>query len=99
MSGERDVTSEMAMQWFREKFRDTLSRMDSSLGLYEAMAHLPERQFDVVVLHHILGYDTHHTAEVLGVNEVTVRSHLRHAKRRIASHMGLFVDSDPVPYD
>ncbi|MEU8727642.1 sigma-70 region 4 domain-containing protein [Streptomyces antimycoticus] len=59
-----------------------------------AMARLPERQFDVMVLRYALAFDTKLTARVMGVTEATVRSTARTAKRRLAGELGLAMDED-----
>jgi RNA polymerase sigma-70 factor (ECF subfamily) len=46
------------MQVFRGRFREQMASIDSGLGLYEAIARLPERQFDAVLLRYVLGYDS-----------------------------------------
>lgn len=50
----------------------------------------------------ILGYEDDEVADVLGVGEGTVRSHLAHARRKIAKHLyshvaGVTGDLQPVP--
>ncbi|MFC4034696.1 sigma-70 family RNA polymerase sigma factor [Streptomyces polygonati] len=70
--------------------RDRLHLMDSSRGLYAAIAQLPTRQFDVIVLRFVLGYRTTHIAWLLGLkNERTVDYHLRRAKERLRVQLGL----------
>ncbi|MEU6289893.1 hypothetical protein [Streptomyces sp. NPDC046988] len=39
-----------------EHMRTQLAATDSPLGLYPAIATLPERQFDVIILQYVLGY-------------------------------------------
>lgn len=58
-------------------------------GLYAAIAALPERQYDVLLLRYVLEYDQARTAFIMGVPQETVRSHIRHAKRRLALDLGL----------
>ncbi|WP_328331668.1 MULTISPECIES: sigma factor-like helix-turn-helix DNA-binding protein [unclassified Streptomyces] len=58
-------------------------------GLYAAIAALPERQYDVLLLRYVLEYDQARTAFLMGVPQETVRSHIRHAKRRLALDLGL----------
>jgi RNA polymerase sigma-70 factor (ECF subfamily) len=77
-----------------EGARDEFAAMESTLGLYPAIARLPARQFDVVVLHYVLDYSTAHTARTLGVTEATVRSHRLAARQRLADDLGLETDPD-----
>ncbi|MEF3117125.1 RNA polymerase sigma factor [Streptomyces chrestomyceticus] len=63
--------------------------LESQLGLYEAIARLPERQCDVIVLRHVIGYSDPQIAALLGVDEATVRSHASRGKRRIAAALGI----------
>ncbi|SNT58405.1 RNA polymerase sigma factor [Actinacidiphila glaucinigra] len=67
-----------------DSFRNKFAVMESSLGLYAAIARLPERQFDVMVLVYVLGYDLKKTAQTMGVSAATVRSHRDRARQRIA---------------
>ncbi|MEU0665669.1 sigma factor-like helix-turn-helix DNA-binding protein [Streptomyces lavendulocolor] len=62
--------------------------MDSALGLYTAIASLPDRQY-VVVLHYVLGYTCSRIANIMGIRPDTVRSHRRLARERIATKLGL----------
>lgn len=65
--------------------RDRLHLMEGSRGLYAAIADLPSRQFDVIVLRYILGYRTTRIAWLLGLtNERTVDYHIRKAKERLS---------------
>lgn len=63
--------------------------LESDIGLYAAIARLPERQFDVIVLRFVLGYPTAMTARVMGVVDSTVRSLLRLARGRLARDLDL----------
>ncbi|MFF1834501.1 sigma-70 family RNA polymerase sigma factor [Streptomyces sp. NPDC058231] len=72
-----------------ESVRCKFEVMETSLGLYTAIASLPERQYDVIVLLYVLGYPSDRVADILGVERDTVRSHRRLAKRRIARKLGL----------
>ncbi|MER5312621.1 sigma-70 family RNA polymerase sigma factor [Streptomyces sp. NPDC002773] len=66
--------------------------MESALGLYTAIANLPERQYDVVVMHYVLGFSAAKVADIMGIKPDTVRSHRRLARERIASKLGLSLD-------
>lgn len=63
--------------------------LESQLGLYAAIARLPERQCDVIVLRHVIGYGDAQIAALLGVDEVTVRSHASRGKRKLAAALGI----------
>ncbi|MFD7919999.1 RNA polymerase sigma factor [Streptomyces sp. NPDC059740] len=79
-----------------EDFRQQFEVMESALGLYTAIASLPERQYDVVVLLFVLNYPTAHVAHIMGVKPETVRSHVRLARVRIATRLGLPLPTDDV---
>jgi RNA polymerase sigma-70 factor (ECF subfamily) len=79
---------------FRQDFCAQVTELEDGLGLYAAMARLPERQFDVMVLQFALGFPTRRTALVMGVCEATVRSTRRAAKRRLAAELGLAIGED-----
>ncbi|MEU5951238.1 sigma-70 family RNA polymerase sigma factor [Streptomyces sp. NPDC047525] len=79
---------------FRQEFRAQVTELEDGLGLYKAMAHLPERQFDVMVLQFALGFTTKRTALVMGVCEATVRSTRRAAKRKLAAELELAIGED-----
>ncbi|WP_223290998.1 sigma-70 family RNA polymerase sigma factor [Streptomyces avicenniae] len=72
-----------------DDFRAELSVLESALGLYAAIAELPERQFDVVVLQYVLGYPAARTAEIMGIAEVTVRTYRHLARRTLARKLSL----------
>ncbi|MEV1085738.1 sigma-70 family RNA polymerase sigma factor [Streptomyces sp. NPDC050211] len=69
--------------------RDKLQKMESASGLYEAIAELPDRQFEVIVLRYVLGYPTSKVAWYVGIDERTVGHHLRRAKERLRIKLGL----------
>jgi DNA-directed RNA polymerase specialized sigma24 family protein len=50
---------------------------------YATVARLPERQYDVMVLRYVLGYEDDRVARLLGVKEDTVRSLVWDARRRL----------------
>ncbi|MFF9870521.1 sigma-70 family RNA polymerase sigma factor [Streptomyces sp. NPDC013953] len=72
-----------------EAMRRQFQVMESALGLYTAIASLPDRQYDVVVLHYVLGYGCSRIADIMGIKPDTVRSHRRLARERIATKLGL----------
>ncbi|MFF7189597.1 RNA polymerase sigma factor [Streptomyces sp. NPDC008222] len=73
----------------RVAVRRQLEVLESSLGLYAAIARLPERQMDVVVMRFVLGYSVTTVAETMGVSTGTVRSHIHAARRRLAHELGV----------
>lgn len=83
---------EQAARATLEVIRRQFAVMESALGLYAAIAGLPERQFDVVVMHYVLGYPSTRVATIMGLKPDTVRSHRRLARERIAIKLGLSLD-------
>ncbi|MEK2477310.1 RNA polymerase sigma factor [Streptomyces noursei] len=63
--------------------------LESQLGLYAAISRLPERQCDVIVLRHVIGYGDAQIAALLGVDKVTVRSYASRGKRKLAAALGI----------
>ncbi|MET8168154.1 RNA polymerase sigma factor [Streptomyces sp. NPDC057456] len=84
---------------FRDSFRAAYGQPVAELGdeveLWEHMARLSERHFDVLVLHAVLGFDTKDTALIMGISPATVRSTRRTAKERLAAAMGCRFDNEP----
>nr|WP_245240931.1 sigma-70 family RNA polymerase sigma factor [Streptomyces spiramenti] len=68
--------------------RGQFAVMESVIGLYPAIARLPERLFDVVVLRFVLGYPTGRVAAIMGLEEGTVRSHIHHARGKLSRDLG-----------
>ncbi|GAA3630591.1 RNA polymerase sigma factor [Streptomyces fenghuangensis] len=62
--------------------------LENGLRLYAAIAELPERQHDIVVLRYVLGCPEEDVAEYLGCGTVAVRAQVRHAKRKLAAGLG-----------
>ncbi|MDT0382175.1 sigma-70 family RNA polymerase sigma factor [Streptomyces sp. DSM 42041] len=82
---------------FREQMddlRDRFAALETGLGLYAAISKLPPRQLDVVVLHYVFAFSRARTADILGVEEATVRSHLTYARRRLADELGIDLDTN-----
>ncbi|WP_060887510.1 RNA polymerase sigma factor [Streptomyces caniscabiei] len=67
--------------------RSELAAADSPLGLYTAISALPERQFDVVILHYVMGYTCDRIADIMGITVCTVRSHRRKAHNHLAAKL------------
>ncbi|MGD1221985.1 MULTISPECIES: RNA polymerase sigma factor [Streptomyces] len=74
--------------------RTQMASLDSPIGLYTAIAALPERQFDVIILQYALGYPSRHAAEIMGIHEGTVRTHRRLARQRIAAKLDIDLGDD-----
>lgn len=72
-----------------KRSRERFAAMEESLGLYSAISRLPERQYDAIVLRFVLEYPYGTVATLLGVPEGTVRSNVRHAKKRLAEDLGM----------
>lgn len=62
---------------------DPAERAAVRLSVEEALRRLPERQREAVVLHRMVGMSTQETAEVMGVEEDSVRMYLKRAKSRL----------------
>ncbi|WP_253194957.1 sigma-70 family RNA polymerase sigma factor [Streptomyces sp. MP131-18] len=78
-----------AVQQALRATRDQFRVMHSSMGLYAAMAELPPRQFDVIVLRYVLGYSTRRIAWFMDLHERTVDHHVRRAKEHLRVCLGL----------
>lgn len=61
----------------------------STLGLYEAIAELPERVYDVVLLTFVLGRERSQVAQLMGISPTTVRSHIYTARWLLAAKINL----------
>ncbi|MEV6954605.1 sigma-70 family RNA polymerase sigma factor [Streptomyces sp. NPDC051183] len=78
--------------WFaalRRSSRERMELLESKLGLYAAIAGLPERHYDVVLLAFLLGYDYDSVARMMGISPATVRSHIRGARRTLSQKLGV----------
>jgi len=69
--------------------REQFAALEGSVGLYRAIAALPDRQFDVIVLRYVLGYKCDAAAKMLGVEPASVRSVTRQARRHLAAELGI----------
>ncbi|MFI6530185.1 RNA polymerase sigma factor [Streptomyces uncialis] len=94
LSGRPTAMVEAAVfERVRTVVRRQMEVMESALGLYSAIARLPERQLDVIILLFVLGYGKHQTASIMGISPGTVRSHLHTARRQLARDVGVPWDS------
>ncbi|MFD5422210.1 sigma-70 family RNA polymerase sigma factor [Streptomyces sp. NPDC127069] len=73
----------------RRGSRRQLELIESRSGVYEAIAELPDRHYDVVVLTFFLGLETAQVAQRMGISPGTVRSHLHTARRMLAKKIGI----------
>ncbi|MBO1418023.1 RNA polymerase sigma factor [Streptomyces sp. FH025] len=73
---------------FRRQARISLESLPERIGLLTAILELPERQHDSVVLKYCLDMDDEEVASYLGTPVATLRSNLRHARRRLAHAIG-----------
>lgn len=76
------------------EMRSQLAAAESPLGLYTAIAALPARQFDVIILHYVLGYTSNRVADIMGISAGTVRTHRRQARKHIAAKLGIDLGDD-----
>ncbi len=68
--------------------REELSVLAESIGVFSAISQLPERQFQVIALRYVLGYDVKHAATLMGVSHQTISSLTYYAKRALAEALG-----------
>lgn len=73
-----------AMRAAREEF----AVLAESIGVYSAISRLPERQFQVIALRYVLGYDVKRAAAMMGVSHQTISSLTYYAKRALADALG-----------
>ncbi|MEV0192295.1 sigma-70 family RNA polymerase sigma factor [Kitasatospora purpeofusca] len=69
--------------------REAFQALESGIGLFAAIAELPERQHDAVVLTYVLGYPVVTAARIMGVTRSGLYSLRRDARRRLARALGL----------
>lgn len=77
-----------------QAYRVHMADSESPVGLYTALAALPDRQFDVMILHYELGYPTGQVADIMGLKAGTVRTHRRLAEESVAARLGINLDAD-----
>ncbi|MFD9796803.1 sigma-70 family RNA polymerase sigma factor [Streptomyces sp. NPDC059070] len=88
------AATHVVIENFRAQFHAQLDELEHTIGLYAAMARLPERQFDVMVLNYALGFTTKRTAQTMGITPETVRTLRCSAKRRLAAELGFDMKDD-----
>jgi len=93
--GNRFVDTAAFLRAVERRSRRQFAVLSESLGLYSAIAQLPERQYMVIVLRYVLGYDDNRVAALLGITPSTVRSTAFTAKRHLARTLNLSLADDP----
>jgi len=91
---DRGHAAHEAAQEILRAMHAQIADLESPAGLYTAMSTLPERQFDVIVLHYSLGYTSSQVAEIMGLHPSTVRTDRRLAVERIAARLGIELDDE-----
>ena len=91
---DRSHAAREAAREMLRAMRSQMADLDSPVGLYAAMSNLTERQFDVIVLHYSLGYDSQQVAHIMGIYPGTVRAHRCLARERIAAELGIDLGDD-----
>ncbi|MFW6723032.1 RNA polymerase sigma factor [Streptomyces sp. MAR4 CNY-716] len=75
-------------------YQELLEQQNAGVGLYEAIAKLSPRQFDVVVLRYLCKFPTDRIAWYLGVTASTVDYHCRRATRRLERDLAQLLKKD-----
>lgn len=89
----RRVVISQALDAFRRK----LSLLHGDIGLFEAMTSLPPRQFDVIVLRHVMSLDTRKISWYMGVSASTVDYHGRKGKERLQQAVASYLKKEGDP--
>lgn len=104
LTGENDLHQQtwailrrVVMSEVLKAFRKRLALLPSDIGLFRAMCKLPPRQFDVVVLRHVLQYDTQRISWYMGVTPSTVDYHCRKAKERLEPAVASYIKTEGDP--
>ncbi|NEA77474.1 sigma factor-like helix-turn-helix DNA-binding protein, partial [Streptomyces sp. SID13588] len=61
------VTLGLAARTMLDEMREWFRTAKSTIGLYRAIAALPSKQFDTIVLMYVLGYSSAKTASIMGI--------------------------------
>lgn len=94
-AGDRMVENAAFLRAMRAARRE-FAVLAESIGVYSAISRLPERQFQVIALRYVLGYDVKRTASLMGVSQQTISSLTYYAKRALAGALGSAVrEPDP----
>lgn len=60
----------------------------AEMDVWDAVRRLPRRQAQVVAVYYLEGYSRSETADLLGISEESVKTHLTRARRRLAVELG-----------
>ncbi|MFE7513092.1 sigma-70 family RNA polymerase sigma factor [Streptomyces sp. NPDC057540] len=71
---------------------DPLAAVAEKIALYSAVGRLPERQRDVITLYYLLDQPSQVVAQMLGIDQGTVRSHIKRALPRLARAMDMPIE-------
>ncbi|OKH97604.1 hypothetical protein AMK13_38345 [Streptomyces sp. CB02056] len=66
---------------------DPFEDLAEALAAYHEIRRLPERQRDVMELRSCLGFTTEEVADLMGVKDATIRSHMSQARQRLAARL------------
>ncbi|MET9847852.1 sigma-70 family RNA polymerase sigma factor [Streptomyces ossamyceticus] len=69
--------------------RSELNLAEAGGDLFAEMTKLPPREYQVIVLRHLVGCSTQDTARYMGLHPHTVRSHERRGRQRLRTRLGL----------
>jgi RNA polymerase sigma-70 factor (ECF subfamily) len=69
--------------------RGELPDAEAALDLRRALAGLPRRQREAIVLHYYLGHEVNEVARVLDVTAGTVKTNLHRARKALARELGI----------
>ena len=72
--------------------KDSFDLLSEAVGAFSAIAGLPERQHQVIVLRYVLGCEVAEVARLMGIHEKTVASHTFYARRTLARELGIALD-------
>jgi RNA polymerase sigma-70 factor (ECF subfamily) len=72
--------------------RRDLTDAEAALDLRRALAGLPRRQREAIVLHYYVGYDVNEVAHALDVTAGTVKTNLHRARKALARELGVRED-------
>jgi RNA polymerase sigma-70 factor (ECF subfamily) len=97
----RRVVSNSSVSWYRRLSAEgrALIRLSgdqprhsadaqSSASVWSAVRHLPRRQAQVIALFYVAGYGRRQIAEMLGISEESVKTHLERGRRRLKKELG-----------
>ena len=80
--------------WLRAEGASTSSRVADQDAIRRALAQLPARQREAVVLHHVLDHPISEVARVMDVPEGTAKASIHRAMSRLRTSLTVEVDHD-----